>query len=144
MRLLTLGRLAAAVLSVLTFVFLFLHDSWHADNLFLVPDLILIAALAVAAALPARHAAAALPIAFAYTTGVLATSVASYAVRSELGLPSLAGALTALGFAVALARPNGTTPTRRAGAAPSRSEGAASTRPAGTASPQPQGTVPTR
>ncbi|SNY70653.1 hypothetical protein [Paractinoplanes atraurantiacus] len=99
MRLLNAGRLVAAVLSLTTFVYLFVHDSWRADNLFLVPDLILVAALAVAAALPARHAAVALPVAFAYAGGVLATSVASYAVRSELGLPSLAGAVTALALA---------------------------------------------
>lgn len=93
------GRLVAAVISVSTFVFLFLHDSWHADNLFLVPDLILIVALAVAAVLPDRPARLALPVAFAYTGGVLATSAASYAVRNELGLPSLTGAIVALALA---------------------------------------------
>ncbi|XVV13111.1 hypothetical protein ACQP2X_01785 [Actinoplanes sp. CA-131856] len=108
MRLLTLSRLVAAVLSLTTFVFLFLHDSWQADNLFLVPDLILIAALAVAAALPARQAMVALPVAFAYSTGVLAASVASYAVRSELGLPSLAGAVIALTLAIVLTRSRAT------------------------------------
>ena len=105
MRLTTVARLAAAVLSLTTFVFLFVHDSWHADNLFLVPDLILIAALAVAAVLPDRHAQVALPVAFAYTGGVLITSVASYAVDGRLGLPSLVGAFGSIAVAVALARP---------------------------------------
>ncbi|MEV4344331.1 hypothetical protein AB0J83_07630 [Actinoplanes sp. NPDC049596] len=105
MRLLTVGRLVAAMLSLTTFVFLFVHDSWRAENLFLVPDLILIAALAVAATMPDHSAAAALPVAFAYAGGVLATSVASYAVRSELGLPSLAGAVIALALTALLARP---------------------------------------
>ena len=44
--------------------------------------------------------------AFAYTGGVLVTSVASYAVRSEFGLPSAVGALIALTLATLLtARP---------------------------------------
>jgi hypothetical protein len=106
MRIVPWGRLVAALLSLSTFVFLFLHDSWRSDNLFLVPDLILIAALAIAAALPDRLARTALPVAFAYTGGVLVTSVASYAVRSEFGLPSAVGALIALTLATLLtARP---------------------------------------
>jgi hypothetical protein len=104
MRLLLVGRLAAAGLSLSTFVFLFLHDSWHSDNLFLVPDLILCALLATAALLPGRMAATLLPAAFAFAAGVLTTSVASYAVRAELGLPSLAGAAGAAALAVLIAR----------------------------------------
>ncbi|MEU4428513.1 hypothetical protein AB0F81_48510 [Actinoplanes sp. NPDC024001] len=104
MRLLTVGRAAAAFLSLSTFVFLFLHDSWRRDNLFLVPDLILCALLLVGALLPPRAAPAALTIGFSYAAGVLTTSVLSYAVRSELGLPSLIGAVTAATLAVALAR----------------------------------------
>lgn len=102
MRLLQWGRLAAAILSLTTFVFLFLHDSWRADNLFLMPDLILIAALAIAAGLPDRFARVALPVAFAYTGGVLATSVASYAIENKFGLPSMLGAVAALALAVLL------------------------------------------
>ncbi|WP_250002307.1 hypothetical protein [Actinoplanes sp. M2I2] len=102
MRLLQWGRLAAAILSLTTFVFLFLHDSWRADNLFLVPDLLLIVALAVAAGLPDPAAKVALPVAFAYAAGVLATSAASYAVESEFGLPSTLGALLALTLAALL------------------------------------------
>jgi hypothetical protein len=102
MRLLMWGRIAAAILSLTTFVFLFLHDSWRSDNLFLVPDLILIGALAIASALPGRLARVALPVAFAYTGGVLATSASSYAVQGEFGLPSTVGALTAIILAVLL------------------------------------------
>ncbi|MBM2618064.1 hypothetical protein JIG36_21135 [Actinoplanes sp. LDG1-06] len=103
MRLVAWGRLVGATLSLSTFVFLFLHDSWRSDNMFLVPDLILIVALAVAAALPERAARMALPVAFAYSGGVLATSAASYAVRDEVGLPSIAGAAVALILAALMA-----------------------------------------
>ncbi|MEV6306146.1 hypothetical protein AB0M02_42510 [Actinoplanes sp. NPDC051861] len=105
MRLLMLGRAAAAVLSLSTFVFLFLHDSWRGDNLFLVPDLILCAVLLAGAVMPNPAAATGtLIIGFGYAAGVLTTSVLSYAVRGELGLPSLVGAVTAAALAVALAR----------------------------------------
>ncbi|MGP1274494.1 MAG: hypothetical protein ACQRW7_03635 [Caulobacterales bacterium] len=90
---LRLARLAAIAISVGTFAFLFINNSWRADNLFLVPDLILCALLLVAAILPARHAPAALVFAFGYTAGVLSCSVADYAVRGELGMASLIGAL---------------------------------------------------
>lgn len=104
MSLLGFGRTAAVALSVSTFVFLFLHDSWRSDNQFLVPDLILCAGLLVAAGLPERLAVAVLPVAFGFTAGVLAVSVASYAVRDELGLPSLLGAVGAVVMALLLAR----------------------------------------
>lgn len=104
------GRVVAAILSLATFAFLFRHDSWRADNQFLVPDLLLCAGLAVAAVAPGRHARRWLPVAFAFAAGVLAVSVASYAVRDELGTPSLAGAVVALGFAALLARPLGEDP----------------------------------
>ncbi|MEU4559298.1 hypothetical protein AB0F72_13005 [Actinoplanes sp. NPDC023936] len=106
MRVLLVGRLAAATLSVTTFVFLFLHSSWRADNPFLVPDLILCAVLALGASLPARAAAATLAIGFAYAAGVLTVSVFSYAVTGDLGAPSLIGALVAAAAAVAMARGN--------------------------------------
>ncbi|MGI5211728.1 hypothetical protein [Plantactinospora sp. CA-290183] len=102
MRTLLIGRIGALTLGGATFVFLFLHDSWRSDNLFLVPDLVLCAVLLAAAALPARLVPPPLLAAFGYTAGVLATSVASYAVEGRLGLPSLIGALTALALAVAL------------------------------------------
>jgi hypothetical protein len=104
MSLLGVGRVAAAALSVSTFVFLFLHDSWRSDNQFLVPDLVLCAGLLVAAVLPARLARSALPVALGFSAGVFAVSVASYAVRDELGLPSLLGAVGAAVMALLLAR----------------------------------------
>jgi hypothetical protein len=104
MRLLLAGRVAAAVLSLSTFVFLFLHDSWRRDNMFLVPDLILCGILLIGALLPDRPAAATLTVGFGYAAGVLSTSVLSYAVRGEFGLPSLVGAVTAAALAGALAQ----------------------------------------
>ncbi|MFC4065896.1 hypothetical protein [Actinoplanes subglobosus] len=111
MRVLLVGRLAAATLSISTFVFLFAHDSWRSDNMFLIPDLILCAALALAASLPARAAAAALPITFAFTAGVLTVSVFSYAVDGTLGAPSLLGAVVSAALAALLARPVPGSPT---------------------------------
>jgi hypothetical protein len=99
----TLGRVAAVALSVSTFVFLFLHDSWRSDNLFLVPDLLLCLLLLVAAALPAKLAGPALLGAFAFASGVLATSVSSYAVDGRLGVASLFGAVAAAVVAGAVA-----------------------------------------
>jgi len=109
---LLIGRIAAAVLAGSTFVFLFIHDSWRADNLFLVPDLIMCAALAVAAGLPSAIAGRALTVAFALSAGVFMTSVASYAVDGRLGAPSLAGAVAAAAFAVWLASRPRPTPAR--------------------------------
>jgi hypothetical protein len=109
MSLLGVGRVAAVALSVSTFVFLFLHDSWRSDNQFLVPDLILCAALLVAAGLPATWAVATLPTVFGFAGGVFAVSVASYAVRDEVGLPSLLGAVGAVVMALLLARRRGVT-----------------------------------
>ncbi|GAA0907553.1 hypothetical protein GCM10009557_82400 [Virgisporangium ochraceum] len=96
--------MAAVALSVSTFVFLFLHDSWRSDNPFLVPDLVLCAGLLVAAALPARLATAGLPVVLGFAAGVFAVSVASYAVRDELGLPSLLGSVGAVVMALLLGR----------------------------------------
>jgi hypothetical protein len=93
MNLIGFGRVFAAVISVSTFAFLFLHDSWRSDNLFLVPDLILCGLLLVAAALPGPYAAPALGFSLALGAGVFATSASSYAVRGELGAPSLLGAI---------------------------------------------------
>ncbi|MEU4155778.1 hypothetical protein [Actinoplanes sp. NPDC026670] len=95
--------MTAAVLSLSTFVFLFLHDSWRADNLFLVPDLILCAALLAGAVLPARAALVALPVGLAYTTGVLTASAFSYVARGEIGVPSMVGAVVSAVMAALLA-----------------------------------------
>jgi hypothetical protein len=105
MNLIVLGRVVAAGVSLSTFVFLFLHDSWRADNIFLVPDLILIVALLVSAVLPARFAVRAMVISLSLAAGVFATSVASYAVRDEFGAASLLGAVGTLVMAGLLTRP---------------------------------------
>lgn len=89
---LTIGRIAAVLLSLGTFGFLFPTDSWRADNLFLVPDLILCAILLIAAALPGRIAASALLAAYCFSAGVLVAAVASYAVDGRIGIGSLLGA----------------------------------------------------
>jgi hypothetical protein len=100
----TLGRVVAVGISVSTFVFLFLHDSWRSDNLFLVPDLVLTAALLVAALLPDRIAVRAMTITLGFSAGVFATSVASYAVRDEFGAASLLGTAGCIVMAVLLTR----------------------------------------
>jgi hypothetical protein len=104
MTLLTAARIVAAGLSLTTFVFLFLHDSFRSGNLFLVPDLVLCTALMVAAALPRAFAVPALIGAFGMAVGVFATSVSSYAVDGELGLPSTLGVGTSLVMAALLSR----------------------------------------
>lgn len=104
MRIITAGRVAALVLSGATFAFLFLHDSWRADNLFLVPDLVLCAALLGAALTPARWAGRALLFAFALSAGVLMTSVAAYVVDGRFGGASLLGAVAAVVLAALMTR----------------------------------------
>ncbi|MBE1877665.1 hypothetical protein [Myceligenerans pegani] len=104
MRIITTGRVAALALSVATFAFLFIHDSWRPDNLFLVPDLVLCVTLVAAALTPARWASRALLFAFGLTAGVLMTSVASYAVDGRFGGASLLGAVAAVVLAALIAR----------------------------------------
>jgi hypothetical protein len=110
MTMLTIGRIAAVLLSLGTFAFLFLTNSWEADNLFLVPDLILCAALLVAAALPGRIAAPALLAAYCFSAGVLVTATASYAVDGRIGFGSLAGSAIALTMASVLLGPRSAKP----------------------------------
>lgn len=98
----TIARVIALLLSGTTFVFLFLHGSFRADNLFLWPDLALCAALLVAAVLPTRSAGPALLLAFGISTGVLMASVGSYAVRGEIGVASLIGLIIGAAFAALL------------------------------------------
>jgi hypothetical protein len=118
MNLIGFGRAFAAVISVSTFAFLFLHDSWRSDNLFLVPDLILCVLLLVAAALPGPYAAPALGFSLAMCAGVFTASASSYAVRGELGAASLLGAIGCAAVAALLQwRP---VSPRSAGAAPGR------------------------
>lgn len=99
MSIVTAGRVTALALSAGTFAFLFINDSWRADNLFLVPDLVLSAALLAAALVPERWAARALPVAFGFSAGVLITSVMSYVVEGRFGFASLLGAVVAVVFA---------------------------------------------
>jgi len=99
---LAFGRAFAVLISLGTFVFLFLHDSWRGDNLFLVPDLILCVLLLAAAALPGRSAVPAISLVLAMCTGVFTASVSSYAVRGELGTASLLGVIGCAGVAVLL------------------------------------------
>lgn len=90
------ARALAAIVGVGTFLFLFVNESWRADNLFLVPDLVLTAALGVAAIMPDRWAKGALAASHGLAAGVLMTSVSSYAVRGEFGGASFLGAAACL------------------------------------------------
>lgn len=103
MSLLMVARLAAAVIAVVTIAFLFIHDSLRSDNIFLVPDLVVCALLLAAAGWRGRRAVAALAVSLAMASGVFLTSVSSYLVDGELGVPSLIGAVAAAGTAAALA-----------------------------------------
>lgn len=98
------GRVAAVTLSLGTFGFLFVSDAWRADNLFLVPDLVLCVLLVAAASVRGRLVVPALIFALGLAAGVLITSVSGYAVDGRLGLASLVGALVAVAVAGALAR----------------------------------------
>ncbi|MFF4879592.1 MULTISPECIES: hypothetical protein [unclassified Micromonospora] len=100
--LLRLGRITAVAISAGTLAFLV--PNWTADNLFLVPDLLLSATLLAAAALPARHARTALLAAFCFAAGVLITAVASYAVQGRIGIGSLVGAVAAVAMGAAFLR----------------------------------------
>ncbi|BCJ67619.1 hypothetical protein [Polymorphospora rubra] len=104
MTVVSISRVAAVAVSTGTFVFLFVNGSWRRDNLFLVPDLVLCALLAVAAALPARTAVPAMVLAFGVSAGVLMTATSEYAVDGRFGVAAFVGALASAGFAVALVR----------------------------------------
>jgi len=129
MPLLMAARLAAAVIAVVTVAFLFIHDSLRSDNIFLVPDLVICALLLAAAAWRGRHAIAALAVSLAMASGVFLTSVSSYLVDGEIGLPSLVGAVTTAATAAALV-----------------AHGAGATSAGATAGPEPAGAArrPTR
>lgn len=100
----TVARIIAAGTSLVTLVFMFLHDSWRSDNVFLVPDLVLCALLLGGAVMPAAWAGTVLLAGFALAAGVFITSVSSYAVDGEAGIPSIAGALGSLAMTVVLGR----------------------------------------
>ena len=105
---LKIARIAAVLTSLGTFAFLFPTDSWRWDNIFLVPDLILCAALLIAAALPDRVAAPALLASFCFSAGVLVTAVAWYTVDGRIGVGSLIGSVTSVVMAAVLLRPQRT------------------------------------
>lgn len=98
------ARAVAVVLAVATFAFLFVHDTFRTDNVFLVPDLLLCAVLVVGALLPDRSAAPVLLAALGAAAGVYSVSVASYALRGSLGWASLTGVVLAVAAVVALSR----------------------------------------
>ncbi|ONK13509.1 hypothetical protein [Streptomyces sp. MP131-18] len=104
MHLVTASRIVALLVSVPTFLYLFPNDGFRSDNLFLVPDLILCALLALGAALPARHAVPLLTFAFGLSAGVITTAVSSYAVRGEFAFLTFAAALASVVTAWLLAR----------------------------------------
>lgn len=83
---LIIARIIAIGVGLSTFIFLFPLGSWRADNIFLIPDLILSPALIIAALLPARIARPALLLALGFASGVLITAGNAYAVRGEFGL----------------------------------------------------------
>lgn len=105
-------RTVAVALSLVTFAFFFVHGTFRTDNIFLVPDLLLCVGLVVSALLPRRLARPALLASFAAAAGIFGVSVASYAVRGELGLASLAGVLLSLTMVVLLARTLSVEPAR--------------------------------
>ncbi|GAA1981168.1 hypothetical protein GCM10009718_17730 [Isoptericola halotolerans] len=97
-------RAVALALSAATFAFLFIHDTFRLDNLFLVPDLLLCLVLVIGALLPRRSARPVLLAGFAAAAAVFSVSVASYAVRGDLGLASLLGVVLSLAMVVLLTR----------------------------------------
>jgi hypothetical protein len=98
-RLLRVLRVTAVFIGAATVVFLFIIDGWRTDNMFLVPDLILAAALIAAALLGRRQAVVALLLGFAFAAGVLSTATMSYLIRGQL----LSGAIVAFVIASAAA-----------------------------------------
>ncbi|TKG71730.1 MULTISPECIES: hypothetical protein [Prauserella] len=106
MGLLTSARIVAVAVSVPTFGVLFLNDGFRADNLFLVPDLVLCALLLVGAVLPTRTAQPVLTFGFGFAAGVITTAVFSYVARGALdeGLPTVVVACACVVMATLLAR----------------------------------------
>jgi hypothetical protein len=97
-------RVVAVALSVVTFAFFFVHDTFRTDNMFLVPDLVLCAALVVGALVPDRLAVPLLLATFGASAGIFLVSVASYAVRGAVGWASLAGVVIAVSMVGVLTR----------------------------------------
>ncbi|SUD47748.1 Uncharacterised protein [Nocardia otitidiscaviarum] len=123
--LLIAGRLAAVTVSLPTFLYLFLRNRFHADNLFLLPDLVLCVWLTTAALLPHRHAVPALGFGFAFAAGVIGTAVSSYLTRGAFNVFTalIAALCVAMGLAFAWHRRDrrGTPPRATARAVPAGS-----------------------
>ena len=122
MRLLTIGRPAAVVISMITLVTLVLNGSFEqpGESPFLVPDLLLIAALLVGAALPAAGARTLLTFAFGLSAGVFTSAFFVHVVEPEgegAAVWRVAGvlmlALSSMAMAFLLARTPGITASAR-------------------------------
>jgi hypothetical protein len=104
MNIVTVARVVAIALGIITFAFFFIHDNFRLDNLFFVPDMILVALLIVAGLLPQKLAVPALVFVYGMATGIFMTSVSSYAVRGEFGLASFIGVIGSAIMAVLLVK----------------------------------------
>jgi hypothetical protein len=85
MRLLTVGRYVAIVTCVITMVTLLLNGSFEhpGESPFLLPDLLLSAALLIGAVLPAAGARTALTFAFGLSAGVFTSAFFTHLVEDE-------------------------------------------------------------
>ncbi|MFI6080072.1 hypothetical protein ACIBBB_03605 [Streptomyces sp. NPDC051217] len=79
---LTTGRYAAVFISLGTLVNLLLSD---VDSAFVVPDAVIVAALAIGAVLPGERAVPVLTSSFGLASGVFTVASFSYFVRGEIG-----------------------------------------------------------
>jgi hypothetical protein len=97
-------RIVAVTISVVTFAFFFIHDTFRLDNVFFVPDVLLCLVLIIGAVIPQRQAVPLLLASFGAAGGIFSVSVASYAVRGEFGAASLVGALISIAMVAVLTR----------------------------------------
>lgn len=114
---LTIGRCVAAFISLGTFANLLVSD---VDSAFVVPDILVGAALAAGAALPGeRHAARSLTAAFGLAAGVFTVAVFAHIAKGGFGVGVLVYALICLAMTVLFSwriggrspLPGGPTPT---------------------------------
>lgn len=87
-------RTAAAGTALGTFGFLFVGDNWRSTNIFLVPDLLVCAALIAAAVLPPARMVAVLLGTFGAGIGVFGTATANYLVQGRFGIGAFIGLVT--------------------------------------------------
>lgn len=104
-RLLLTARILAFAVSLPTFAVMVAEGTLHLGNLFFVPDVILCAALVVAAVLPARLARPGLVLAYAFAAGVVTAAVFAYVARGALdeGVLTVLVAVVCAAAAAALA-----------------------------------------